>query len=83
MLDDFGCYRHLAAALTQGREIQPEGFDRVTVAFTSIADFPDIASASQPSEIVKLLNDLYSMFDSALDRYDVYKVETIADSYMV
>ena len=60
-----------------------EMFESATVCFTEIDGFKNIAKNCTPLQLFDLLNTIYKTFDARIDNNDVYKVETINDSYMV
>ncbi|KAK7488571.1 hypothetical protein BaRGS_00020188, partial [Batillaria attramentaria] len=73
----------VAKALMNGEKVEAETFKRATIMFSDVVTFTNIAAACPPEKIVDMLNDMYERFDTATTRWNVYKVETIGDAYMV
>ena len=72
----------VAEQLKLGVNPLADGFDCVTVMFVDLVDFTSYASDRTPEQVVSLLNDLFSRFDTLAERLGVEKIKTIGDCYM-
>ncbi|KAK6627826.1 hypothetical protein RUM44_010305 [Polyplax serrata] len=58
-----------------------EAFDNVTILFCELADFSS-STLHDAMEVVSSMNAIFTCFDSLLDLFEVYKVETVGRVYM-
>ena len=86
---DHICSRIVHAILTQfdllqeGQHVIGDAYDHVVVMFSDIVGFSTMSSAMSAVEVFLMLTNLYYAFDRLVDKFGVYKVETIGDGYMI
>jgi guanylate cyclase len=73
----------IAALLKVSDETIAERFDSVSVLFADIVGFTELATDMGADELVELLNEVFSYFDTLAERHGAEKIRTIGDNYMV
>jgi len=73
----------IARRLKQETRTIADGFAEATILFADLVDFSQLADLIPPTELVYLLNELFSAFDELTERYGLEKIKTIGDAYMV
>ena len=63
--------------------IAPRHYDNISIMFTDLQEFTEIASHLSPRKLVDELNELFYGFDNIIDEYKIEKLKTIGDSYMI
>lgn len=72
----------IADRLKQGQHTIADNFPEVTVLFADIVNFTRLSTTLIPTDLVKLLNQIFSTFDRLVERYGLEKIKTIGDAYM-
>jgi guanylate cyclase len=75
--------KEIAQVLKENDETIATRFPAITVLFADVVGFTPLSQDLSPEELVNLLNDVFSFFDSLVDKYGLEKIRTIGDSYMV
>ena len=73
----------IAEQLKQGEKIIADSFPEVTVLFSDFVDFTKLSARLTPSDLVRRLNDVFSVFDALCEQHRLEKIKMIGDAYMV
>ncbi len=72
----------IAERLKRNESAIAERFDAVTVLFADLVDFTSLAAKITPTQLVNLLDEIFSAFDRLVEQYKLEKIKTIGDAYM-
>jgi len=72
----------IAERLKTSRGRVADHFEGVTVIFSDIVGFTPLAESMEPSELVRVLDGVFSAFDRVVAERGVEKIKTIGDAYM-
>jgi guanylate cyclase len=75
--------KEIAAILKNESRTIADHYSEASVLFADMVGFTPLSAKLPPVEMVELLNEVFSFFDSLLDKYGVEKIRTIGDNYMV
>lgn len=72
----------IAERLKRGQKSIADNFSDVSVLFADLVNFTELSSEMPASDLVTLLNQIFSTFDQLVERHGTEKVKTIGDAYM-
>lgn len=73
----------IAERLKRNEGAIADRYDHVSILFADIVDFSSLSAQISPTEVVDLLNTVFSQFDQLAAWYKLEKIKTIGDAYMV
>ena len=74
--------RPIAERLKRGEKNISGSYPDVTILFSDLVGFTKMSSKTTATELVKLLNDLFTRFDIRAESLGLEKIKTIGDAYM-
>jgi adenylate cyclase len=75
--------KEISEALKAGQQPMPAQYETASILFADIVEFTPMAATMTPLSVVDLLNEVFQCFDDLVEKYDLEKIKTIGDCYMV
>ena len=75
--------RAVVDRINDGAAMVADHIPEATIMFADIVNFTPFSGKLSPSDVVGVLNRIFSAFDRLVDQYGAEKIKTIGDGYMV
>ena len=73
----------IAAILKNDNRTIADYHEGASILFADVVNFTPMSAQMTPTELVELLNEIFSRFDALVEKYGLEKIKTIGDCYMV
>jgi adenylate cyclase len=74
--------KKVAQRLKKYGKSESERFDEVTVYFSDVVNFTQTSANLEPDFLISELNDIFTLFDNIMEKYDCERIKTIGDAYL-
>ena len=75
--------RAVVERINDGAAMVADHIPEATILFADIVNFTPFSGSLSPSDVVGVLNRIFSAFDRLVDQFGAEKIKTIGDGYMV
>jgi adenylate cyclase len=75
--------REIIEILKTQQGVIAQHYDQASILFADVVNFTPLADHMHPTELVQMLNEVFSAFDERAGKYGLEKIKTIGDCYMI
>jgi adenylate cyclase len=75
--------KEISQALKAGPRTIADQYAAASILFADVVEFTPMAAKMTPLQLIDLLNEVFQCFDDLVEKYDLEKIKTIGDCYMV
>jgi class 3 adenylate cyclase len=74
--------QHITERLIKGEKKIADVYENVSVLFVDIVGFTELSTTISPSELIDILDIVFTRFDTICKKHGLEKIKTIGDAYM-
>lgn len=75
--------KEIAQILKYENRTIADHYDEASILFADMVNFTPMSAEMSPVAMVELLNEVFTHFDGLVEKYDLEKIKTVGDCYMV